>query len=88
MERIKNLNRYQKGILILLVVMAILFTVLYSKTTSREGFLYEDEILVVSEESGNTIYSGRIQAEECKFTVSAEKEVMFQYGEKTMGLTK
>lgn len=85
MERINNLSRYQKGILILLVVMAILFTVLYSKATSREGFLYKDEILVVSEESGNKVYSGKIQGEESKFTVSTEKEVSFQYGEITYG---
>ena len=85
MERIKNRNRYQKGILILLVVMAILFTVLYSKATSREGFLYKDEIFVVSEESGNTIYSGKIRGEECKFLVTAEKTVTFQYGEKIYG---
>ena len=85
MERIKNLSRYQKGILILLVAMAILFTVFYSKATSREGFLYKDEILVVSEESGNMVYSGKIQGEESKFTVSAEKEVTFQYGEIVYG---
>lgn len=75
MEKMKELNRYQKGILILLVVMAILFTVLYPKATSREGFLYEDEILMVSEESGNTIYSGKIHGEECKFTVNYESEL-------------
>lgn len=85
MERINNLSRYQKGILILLVVMAILFTVLCSKATSREGFLYKDEILVVSEESGNMVYSGKIQGEEAKFSVSTEKEVSFQYGEITYG---
>ena len=85
MERIKNLSRYQKGILILLVVMAILFTLLYSKATSREGFLYKDEILVVSEESTNTVYSGKIKGEASKFSVSTEKEVTFQYGEKVYG---
>ena len=85
MGRINNLSRYQKGILILLVVMAILFTVLYSVATSKEGFLYKDEILVVSTESGNTVYSGKIQGEACKYTVNLEKEVTFQYGEKLYG---
>lgn len=85
MEKLKNLNRYQKGILILLVVMAILFTALYSMATSKVGFLYKDKILEVSEENGNTFYSGKIQGEECRFTVSSQKEVTFRYGEKLYG---
>ena len=59
MEKIKNLNRYQKGIVILLVVMAILFAALYSMATSKVGFLYKDKILEVSEKNGNTFYFGK-----------------------------
>ena len=40
MEKIKELNRYQKGILILLVAMAIIFGVLYARATSKTGFLW------------------------------------------------
>ena len=58
MEKIKELNRYQKGILILLVAMAIIFGVLYARATSKTGFLYMDKIFEVSQENGNTVYSG------------------------------
>lgn len=85
MERIKSLNRYQKCILILMLVMTITFGVLYSVTTSRVGFAYQGAILVVSQENGNTIYSGKINWEPACFTVSADKTVVFQYGEKTYG---
>lgn len=85
MERIKNLNRYQKGILILLVVMAILFTVLYSKATSKTGFLYMDKIFEVSQENGNTVYSGKIRGELCRFEVTAERTVTFQAGDRNYG---
>ena len=75
MEKIKELNRYQKGILILLVAMAIIFGGLYARATSKTGFLYMDKILEVSQENGNTVYSGKIRGEDCKFVVTADKTV-------------
>ena len=85
MKKMKELNRYQKGILILLAAMAIVFGVLYSQAASKTGFLYMDKIFEASQENGNTVYSGKIHGEECKFTVNAEREVTFQYGEKNYG---
>ena len=60
MERVKNLDRYQKGILLLLAVMIVVFGVIYGIVTSRVGFLYKDAILRPTEENGNTIYSGKL----------------------------
>lgn len=85
MEKLKNLNQYQKGILILLLAMAIVFGVLYSIATSKTGFLYKDKILEVSEENGSTVYSGKIRGEHCKFVVTADKTVIFQTGERRYG---
>ncbi len=85
MEKLKNLNRYQQVLLILLVAMAILFGVLYSRATSKTGFLYMDKILEVSQENGNTIYSGKIQGENCRFIVTANKTVVFQSDERSYG---
>lgn len=85
MERIKNLNRYQKGILLLLIAMIVAFGVIYSVVSSRVGFLYKDVILQPSEVNGDTIYSGTINGQECAITVTADKAVTFQYGEKTYG---
>lgn len=85
MERIKRLARYQKGILLFMIGMVSVFTVIYAITTSRVGFAYKDTILVAKEENGCTVYSGEIKGKQAVFTVSEEKTVTFQYGEKTYG---
>lgn len=81
----KELNRYQKGILLLLVAMVIVFGVVYAVVSSRVGFSYMDKILLPSEENGNTIYSGTIRGLESRFVVTPEKEVTFQYGNRIYG---
>ena len=85
MERIKELDRYQKGILLLLTAMIVVFGVIYSIVSSRVGFLYHDVILQPSEMNGNLVYSGSINDQESAFTVTADKTVTFQHGEKTYG---
>lgn len=85
MERIKQLNRYQKGILLLLIAMIVIFGVIYSVVLSQVGFLYMDKILQSSEENGNTVYSGTIKGQESSFVVTPEKEVTFHYGDKVYG---
>lgn len=85
MERVKCLNRYQKGILIFMVAMVLTFTVVYPITIAREGFAYKNTILIPDYENGITVYSGKIQGEQAVFTVLADKTVKFQYGDKTYG---
>lgn len=85
MGKIKSLNRYQKGILLFMAVMVLVFSVIYPVIVAREGFLYRDEILIPSQEHGNTVYSGKIQGKQARFTVSADKTVEFRYGDKTYG---
>ena len=85
MERVKQLGRYQKIVLVFMSVMVLVFTVIYPITVSREGFEYMDTILVPDREGGNTVYSGKIRGVQAEFTVSAEGAVEFQYGEKTYG---
>ena len=82
MERIKCLNYYQKGLLLLMTAMMLVFAVLYPVTISRVGFQYKGTILVPSQENGNTVYSGKIQGKQANFTVSEDKSVVFQYGKK------
>ena len=82
MERIKCLNYYQKGLLLLMTAMMLVFAVLYPVTISRVGFQYKGTILVPSQENGNTVYSGKIQGKQAHFTVSEDKSVVFQYGKK------
>ena len=85
MEKFKSLNYYQRGILVLLIAMALVFAVVYSVTISRVGFAYKGAILVPSQENGSTVYSGKIRGQQAHFTVSEDKTVVFQHGEKTYG---
>jgi len=84
-EKLKELNRYQKGVLIVMIVMALVFAVIYPMTISRVGFAYKDKILVPTEENGGTVYSGKLMGEQASFTVSEDKTVVFQHGDKTYG---
>lgn len=85
MGRIRSLNRYQKGILFLMFLMVMVFTVIYPIIISREGFSYQDTILIPDEENGTTIYSGKIDGGQAIFTVYADRSVVFQYKDKTYG---
>ena len=85
MEKIKSLNRYQKAVLIVMIAMALVFAGIYSMTISRVGFAYRGAILVPSQENGSTVYSGRVQGRQARFTVSEDKTVVFQHGDKTYG---
>lgn len=85
MERLKSLNRYQKGVLLVTAAMMLVFTVLYFVTTSRLGVRYMDTILTPSQNNGTTLYSGTIQGEPACFTVSEDKNVEFQYGDQRYG---
>ena len=85
MERIKTLGRVQKGILLLMLAMALVFAVLYHITISRVGFAYQDTILVPSQEGDSVVYSGKIYGQQARFTVSQDKSVLFQCGERTYG---
>ena len=37
------------------------------------------------EENGSTVYSGKIRGQQVRFTVSEDKTVVFQHGDKTFG---
>lgn len=85
MERIRSLNLYQKTVLVLLAVMALVFAGIYSAVIARTGFAYMGRILVASEEAGIRVYSGRLRGKECAFRVTPEKQVSFQWGEREYG---
>ncbi|MGI5964130.1 MAG: hypothetical protein ACOX7N_10615 [Lawsonibacter sp.] len=85
MKRVKSLGRYQKGILLLMIAMVLVFTVLYPITIAREGFEYKDTILIPTQENGTMVYSGKIQGKLVRFTVYADKSVVFQYADETYG---
>ena len=85
MKRLQSLDLFQKGILLLVAAMSLVFSVLYPVTMSRKGFLFQDAILVPHQENGDTLYSGKLHGEEAVFTVSADGTIRFTYGETMYG---
>ena len=86
MERFKDLGRYQKALLIGMALMVLGFTAAFFVTVSRVGFPYMDAIFVPGQEGDATVYSGRLQWwRQARFTVSADKTVVFECGGKTYG---
>ena len=85
MERIHDLNRYQKMLLIALIVMALVFGAVYHAVTARAGYLYEDTILLPSEQGGDRLYSGTIDGRACTFTVAADGTVTLRHGDRVYG---
>lgn len=84
-ERIRRLDRYQKGVMLVVAAMIIVFTVLYPVTILRVGFEYNDSILVPEQIDGGTVYSGRIGGERASFTVTADGTVEFVCGDVSFG---
>ena len=85
MERIRELNRYQRIILILLAAMLVVFTVLYAAVHARVGFDYAGHILVPHEENGSTVYTGTIRGNEAVITVTSDRVVTLCYGDQVYG---
>ena len=85
MDRIRSLNRYQQGILMIMIAMALFFAGMYPVTIRRVGFEYKNAILVPRQENDSMVYSGKIRGRQAQFTVSGDGTVVFRYGDKTYG---
>lgn len=85
-QRIKACNWYQKGILLLLLVLIPVSAAVYHVRVSRVGVLYKDKIFVPVEESGRTVYTGTLDAKPAEITVSSDKTaVRFSCGDTVYG---
>ena len=84
-EKFKALDRYQKGVMLAMAAMIVVFAALYAYTVGRVGYEYRDAILVPSEENGATVYSGRVHGRRAEFTVSADGMVEFRCGDTLYG---
>jgi hypothetical protein len=76
----ERLDRYQKALLILLALMALVFLVIYGQVSRREGYRYNDRIFVPEIQNGATVYTGKLDGQEAVFTVSGNT-VTFRWGE-------
>ena len=78
MDRIKKLGKYQKAVLLALVVIIAVFTVIYAVTISRVGYLYHETIFVPEKVDGTTIYSANYRGNKCRFIVSDDDSIVFE----------
>lgn len=60
MERLKCLDWFQKGVLLILAAMTLLFAVLYPVVIGRVGYEYRDAVLIPAQSGGSTVYSGKL----------------------------
>ena len=84
MEGFRELDRYQKALLILLALMAPVFLVIYGQVSGREGYRYYDRIFVPEIQGNTTVYTGKLDGQEAAFTV-AENAVTFRWCETEYG---
>ena len=85
MERIKNLEMYQKIILILLVVLLLVFTIWYCVLSAQEGIMYKGSYFRCSQEGDTILYSGKIDGEEAVFRITPDKFVYFAVSDRSYG---
>ena len=81
MERIRDLSGFQKGVLLFLALMFVVFTALYIRAGSRWGYEYNGCLLVRSEEGGVTVYKGTVRGRTVRFYTSPGT-VNYVFGEK------
>lgn len=85
MGRIKSLNRYQKGVLVFVTVMVLVFSILYPITLRRVGFEYRNVILTPSQENGGVAYDGTLDGQPTRFEVLEDGSVAFRHGGQSYG---
>lgn len=85
MGRIKSLNRYQKGVLVFVTVMVLVFSILYPMTLRRVGFEYRNVILTPSQEKGGVAYTGTLNGQPTRFEVLEDGSVTFRHGGQSYG---
>ena len=83
-QRIRNLEGYQKAILLAMAAMVLVFSAIYLLTVRRVGYLYQGAILVPTQEDGATVYTGSIRNTAAQFRVT-ENQVTFRYGDTQYG---
>lgn len=78
-------NWFEKGIILVLIVMAVVFAFVYHHIIRQEGFAYMGALLLPSQADGATLYSGTVDDKEAVFTITADKQVTFRLGDTVYG---
>lgn len=72
MNRFRELDRYPKILLLALVIMAAVFSAVYSLAAARAGYAYNGTLLVPRQTDGAILYEGRLDGYPCTFTVTQD----------------
>lgn len=67
---VKNLNRFQKAVIVLLAVLAAAYAIAYHTVTDRGGLVYRDAILLPLPDGSG--WSGKVKGAETAFTFAGD----------------
>ena len=84
MNRFRELERFPKILLIALLLMVVAFGAVYGITTSRVGYLHNDEIFVPRQSEGALVYEGKVDGLDSSIVVALDT-VIVNWGSKTYG---
>lgn len=81
MARWKNLSRFQQFLLLFQAALLVVCSVLYPIFSRMEGISYRDSFLRYRAEGENAVYSGKVDGVPVTFTVSPDRNLVFQSSE-------
>jgi hypothetical protein len=74
-NRLKKLNKFQKGILAVLAGMIVLFTIIYIVLSHGEGLVYRDSYLRKTDDLYSVVYKGTVSGKNISITVDCTKGI-------------
>ena len=84
MDRFRELDRYPKILLIVLLLLVVVFAPIYGITASRVGYLYNDELFVPRQSEGALVYEAKVDGLDSTIIVALDT-VIINRGDKTYG---
>ena len=84
MNRFRELDRYPKILLIVLLLLVVVFAPIYGITASRVGYLYNDEIFIPRQSEGALVYEAKVDGLDSTIIVALDT-VIINCGDKTYG---
>ena len=91
MERIREMGKYQRGVLFLTLAMIVIFTILYPLLYPRVGFMcnndyaYSTTFLEMRQEGEVTVYEGWVEGKKLTFRIEEADTLVCYYADKTYG---
>ncbi len=80
-ERWQQLTKVQKGTVLTLAVLAVIFAVVYLVNAPKEGMFYGDDFLFCTQSGQERTYTGRSEGAEVTFTANGDTVTSWWGGE-------